>query len=121
MFRIVWIEATNDMDGLQAVGDRRCGICDLGRTHLATAIFSHELNPTHRPACGSLTPFRVFINFHSTTANHRTYFFTLNIPSNISSYSLLAVIPSPDKPFPLIEFPFFQDFCYPMDPSNFHI
>ena len=47
MFRIVWIEATNDMDGLQAVGDRRCDICDFGRTHFATAILDHELNPTH--------------------------------------------------------------------------
>ena len=46
MFRIVWIE-TNDMDGLQAVGDRRCDISDFGRIHLTTAILSHELNRTH--------------------------------------------------------------------------
>ena len=42
MFRIVWVVATNDMDGLQAVGDRLCDICDFGRIHLITAIFSHE-------------------------------------------------------------------------------
>ena len=47
MFRIVWVAATNDMDGLQPVGDRQCDICDFGRIHLTTAIFGHELNPTH--------------------------------------------------------------------------
>ena len=34
-----------------------------------------------------------------------------SVPSNISTYSLPAIIPSPDKPFPLIEFLVFQDFA----------
>ena len=35
------------MDGFQVVGDSLCDIGDFGRIHLATAIFSHELDPTH--------------------------------------------------------------------------
>ena len=35
------------MDGFQVVGDSLCDVGDFGRIHLTTAIFSHELNPTH--------------------------------------------------------------------------
>ena len=48
---------------------------------------------------GPLIPFRVFINLHPTTVNHRTHYLASSVPINISTYSLPATIPSPHKPF----------------------
>ena len=93
MFRIVWVAATNDMDGLQPVGDRLCDICDFGRIHLTTTIFGHELSPTQTRT-------------HSNPCLYIKYSFQ-HFNLLISSH----IIPSPDKPFPLIEFLVVQDFA----------
>lgn len=44
---LVRLQNHQPMDGFQVVGDSLCDVGDFGRIHLTTAIFSHELDPTH--------------------------------------------------------------------------
>ena len=75
-------------------------------------------------------PFRVLINLHPTTAcsiprvhklapndsQSSNPFEPISLHQIFPTYSFPAIIPSPDKPFPLIEFLFFQDFWLPNGP-----